>query len=1114
MPLNFSKLCDLLTQLEGIENQLPPPAPSIRQRLKCQQVKKWFERYRNAIDSTSSEAILSSLLPHRRPDRNYLLQEKRLSRVIASSYCLNHARLKDLQSYTIPGCGDLGTCVERVTKDNGHPAIPPVSVDEVDSSLNELASRSRFSNPTIRLSRSGGNFGNLDNPLEWLYRRSSPYEAKWLTRLVLKDIARFVPEDYQVLSEYHFLMPDLLRFQDSLPHAIALLKGVLGCYPATLDYKAHLAYKREASTRLCPKVGVKVGRPSFIKAWSIQSCLKLLGPRRWSAERKYDGEYCEIHIDMSKGSQCIQIYSKSGKDSTQDRAAVHGVIRECLRLGKPDGVIKSTCILLGELVVYSDIAEEILEFAKIRKHVSRSGSFLGTEKDSPAHPHEHLMVVFHDLLTIDDEMVIHEPYLERRNRLASILTKRPGRAMTAERKTLDFSNSDAKETLMEHFAWSITCRWEGLVLKPLDAPYFALHENDGSSGYQGFVKMKRDYIDSMGDEADFAVVGASYDARDAQACEGPKPRWTSFYLGCLENKDDVLRLDARPRFKIVDLVCCRACIPKADLETLCERGQFGAQPYNKDEPPQAFDVSMAGLLPPMQSVFSSPLVVEVLGSAFEKPPSRSFYMLRHPRIRKVHLDRSWKDTVSFAELQELAQKAREPAPEGESQELEKWVDVIRRTVPEMRKTRSRSPDQSPATSTPSRAQQSSTTTPGTATTTSPPTLPVAKDTSKPRSSVQSLVDVFVSLRPELVKANPSASTLTLQIGGTGSRLQLPPRNDVAKVLLKAPFIRRAEPLSISKTVHVPQQTSGSLKRPRENIDDTAGPSHATQQSRAPKRVRYTKTSYGEQSTPTSGKQKANTPTKSALRDITNSPDRRRDSLSTQSVATTCTESDDSPRSSKVVSPALRRQLQSLSRRAEKPTDSSPVWRRPIQPMTAPEPQRSSEAASSQHATPTPPPPSATTFPPFDRSIFYVGPCISKTPWIADDLLAQYGASRVRSLDQWVRERGFDADPADDSVVYESQSYPGLQKAVLLETRRRKASLAVVQEVLDLGLRERVMLYDWRVMGGLDAVDFVWGADGGEDAPQRHFYGVVDWDGRERCHYFANGDGVRKRIQYE
>lgn len=46
--------------------------------------------------------------------------------------------------------------------------------------------------------------------------------------------------------------------------------------------------------------------------------------RRMSMERKYDGEYCQIHIDISKKNDgWLKIFSKSGRDSTYDRMRVH-----------------------------------------------------------------------------------------------------------------------------------------------------------------------------------------------------------------------------------------------------------------------------------------------------------------------------------------------------------------------------------------------------------------------------------------------------------------------------------------------------------------------------------------------------------------------------------------------------------------------------------------------------------------------------------------------------------------------------------------------------------------------------------------------------------------------
>ena len=55
----------------------------------------------------------------------------------------------------------------------------------------------------------------------------------------------------------------------------------------------------EAAQKMRPVVGVKVSRPMFNKAWSFKHCFQMVGTHAWAAENKYDGEYCEIHVDLS-----------------------------------------------------------------------------------------------------------------------------------------------------------------------------------------------------------------------------------------------------------------------------------------------------------------------------------------------------------------------------------------------------------------------------------------------------------------------------------------------------------------------------------------------------------------------------------------------------------------------------------------------------------------------------------------------------------------------------------------------------------------------------------------------------------------------------------------------
>ena len=208
---------------------------------------------------------------------------------------------------------------------------------------------------------------NLANrALGAIYVRLSARDAKWFTRLILKNYQPVVLSENAVLSSYHVLLPQLLKVRDDLTLTTAFLRFV--------NQDGNGSPDRIASI-LKPQLGTKVGRQPWFKGRSIKHCLDMVARRNVSVEQKIDGEYCQVHIDLSKEHKCIKIFSKSGKDSTADRAALHpyvchvllqmscfnstlltrdSVIRQSLKLSKPDCPIKQGCILEGELVVYSN----------------------------------------------------------------------------------------------------------------------------------------------------------------------------------------------------------------------------------------------------------------------------------------------------------------------------------------------------------------------------------------------------------------------------------------------------------------------------------------------------------------------------------------------------------------------------------------------------------------------------------------------------------------------------------------------------------------------------------------------------------------------------------------
>ena len=384
MGFKFTYLCDLLAQLESARvakvassaNRIDPDVSVVTQ---------WFDRHQKQIHDgrTDRLALLSCLFPERRPDRVYGLQEPSLVKVIGRCLLLGASRKQQLDQWRQSGGADLGQCVENVVQqaESDVRGLPEITVEDVDDALHRVASRNRFSGPSVRRNRSAV---DVDETLGPILRRLSARDAKWLTRMILKDFSPVVVPSALVLKTFHFLLPNLLAFQDSLEAALGSLDiEPIKSFPSrpSRDFADYLI--RDVLPDLVPKIGVKIGRPAFYKARSIQHCCTMAGKRKMSLERKYDGEYCQIHIDLSKGRDCIRIFSKSGKDSTKDRRQVHDAIKKCLNIDTRECQFSNMCILEGEILVWGGEELGFLPFDNLRKHIPRSGVFLGAENDFP-----------------------------------------------------------------------------------------------------------------------------------------------------------------------------------------------------------------------------------------------------------------------------------------------------------------------------------------------------------------------------------------------------------------------------------------------------------------------------------------------------------------------------------------------------------------------------------------------------------------------------------------------------------------------------------------------------------------------------------------------------------
>ncbi|KAK4239681.1 hypothetical protein C8A03DRAFT_32283 [Achaetomium macrosporum] len=1014
MPFLFSYVCDLLQLVEDNHNA----RSGLRSNAAI--IQDWFSGHQGLLHRDhNSGALLSALLPEKRTDRVYCLGAKRLQAIIGRALGLGRSRIAELRRWQNPGaCVDLAECVESILRATPNPIFPahrPVTIEEIDEILLGIAAACRFSSPAVRISASENRPADQVPSLGGLYKRLSARDAKWLTRLILKNYEPVVLDQHVVCAGYHRLLPQILQVQDDLAVAGRILDSQRRDRTVT--------GRSELAEYLKPTLGVKIGRQTWLKGRSIKHCLSMV-QGRVSCEEKIDGEYCQIHIDLSKGYDCIQIFSKSGKDSTKDRIALHDSIRKSLQLGTASCPLKTGCILEGELVVYSDKHSKVLDFHKIRKHVSRSGSFLGTKNDSQPQPWEHLMIVYYDLLMVDNESLLAVKHSERFQRLKDLITQVPGRSALVKREVIDCSRPSAVSDLRRAFAKCITARGEGLVLRA-DDPYFDFGTLRRRPYSCCAIKLKKEYIGCFGDVGDFAVVGARFDAAKARIYNIRGLKWTHFYVGCLENKEEVQRFGKQPRFVVTNAVELNA----AQLEA------FITFVNPESVPPEDNTAISLRIEPGIDNgkrpsvIFPTPPVFDIRCFSFDKVGNAGFWSPRFPSVSKMHYDRSYCDAISFDLLQEMATQEKEmPRPE-DSQELLGWIAALERSEP---------------TTTVETTSQS---TVSTITAQAPsPQKPMGPDCRHPSTA---------PISPTKEKTGPKRQAQAAPVDGQLT----PPRSSAAKMSepTSQKQIGDQEEAALGRKRSLESSTENNLPEERKRIrrctSDRVHPSTNHMEPRVEPRMTLSRRNT---------EAPVAMPGLSSMALVHNSDLEKGDAQERGTIRSlqTCVSFHET------VSTSFSAQSPS--------TEATSSLAEGVDTASRP-PERSIETATGSCRYLGDACKLAT------HSII-LSPCIANFPWVAEDLLSCHGVTDfIRDPKEWLDTRhvtqanlpvpsGITSASAPSSTADGTSSRGRRRRKIaLVDARRREATLAFLQsiEAAQLkrrnGEREYVAVYDWRVL---------------------------------------------------
>lgn len=251
--------------------------------------------------------------------------------------------------------------------------------------------------------------------------------------------------------------------------------------------------------------GLPVG-PMLAKASrSVADVIASFSNARFTCEYKYDGERAQLHR-LPDG--LYKIYSRNAEDHTAKYPDLAEQIPRAVRAAHAG----STFIVDAEVVAYDREAGRLLPFQAIQQR-ARKNVTLDDIKTRVC------LFVF-DVLYLDGRPLTKLSLEERREHLHALFEPVPGEVDFVA--SADFCDVERIQAFMDE---AVAASCEGLMVKALDG---ARATYEPANRTQNWLKLKKDYLEGVGDTLDLVPIGAFYG-------RGKRTGWFgSFLLACYD----------------------------------------------------------------------------------------------------------------------------------------------------------------------------------------------------------------------------------------------------------------------------------------------------------------------------------------------------------------------------------------------------------------------------------------------------------------------------------------------------------------------------------------------------------------------------------------------------
>mgnify|MGYP001626327682 CR=1 FL=1 len=348
--------------------------------------------------------------------------------------------------------GDLGLVAEKYNKNRTESKL---SILDVYNKLFDIAKIS-----------GEGSVDQKINEIADLLDKTTSIESKYIVRFMLGRLRLGVGEA-TIMEALSKAKTGDRNFKEKIERAFNICSD--------LGYVAQVLYSEgEKGVENFRVEVMKPIRPALAERLeSAEEIIKKIG--RCAIDQKFDGFRSQVHKDGSN----VKVFSRNLEDITH---FMPEIVEEVKKLPYKRLIFDS------EALAYDEDTNTLYPFQitiqRKRKH--------NVEKVSEQYP---LRLFAFDLMLINDEDLLNEPYIKRREKLEKLF-KDNGRIS----KSNIIITDDPKE-VEKFFNLTVGAGLEGIVAKKLDAPY--------SAGARNFnwIKMKRSYKSQLSDTIDVVILG-------------------------------------------------------------------------------------------------------------------------------------------------------------------------------------------------------------------------------------------------------------------------------------------------------------------------------------------------------------------------------------------------------------------------------------------------------------------------------------------------------------------------------------------------------------------------------------------------------------------------------